>query len=161
MHDFGVPDTGTFTFRLVPTAMPPDQRLSWRLPVLLLLLKHVRSGKASFKRLAIAAFALNRDDDRIRLGQLLDDERSLDEVPTRYEPALPALLNIGAASGLLAINGNGNYELTAKGKSAADVIETSGGFEEEISFLTRYGKKLSEAAINRILERGIVPQLSE
>jgi hypothetical protein len=48
-----------FKFNRKPLALPPDQRLSWRLPLLLITLKYVRSSKASFTRLALATFALS------------------------------------------------------------------------------------------------------
>jgi len=148
-----------FTFKRKPLALPPDQRLSWRLPLLLITLKHVRSSKASFARLALTTFALCNPSVLSRLTTALEKGHALDSLPTRYEPGLPFLLNFAFAKDLIRIGDHDQFALTESGDAAAQRIENSGTFDTELSFLREYGSKLNEAATNRIMSGGLFPDI--
>lgn len=148
-----------FTFNRKPFALPPDQRLSWRLPLLLITLRFVRSRKASFKRLSLATFALSNPSVLNQLKIALEQGHALDTLPTRYEPGLPYLLNFAFAKDLIAVDTNHQFSLTELGAKAAQQIEDSGTFAAELSFLRTYGSRLNEAATNRITALGLFPNI--
>jgi hypothetical protein len=148
-----------FTFKRKPLALPPDQRLSWRLPLLLITLKHVRTSKASFARLALTTFALCNPSFMSQLSAALEKGHALDGLPTRYEPGLPFLLNFAFAKNLIRIGEQDQFALTETGNAAAQRIEQSGTFDTELSFLREYGAKLNEAATSRIMSRGLFPDI--
>jgi hypothetical protein len=158
--DLAIFGSRPFTFARKPLALPPDQRLSWRLPLLLITLKHVRSSKASFARLALTTFALCNPSFLSKLITALEMGHALGNLPTRYEPGLPFLLNFAFAKNLIRISERDQFTLTELGDAAAQRIEHSGAFDTELSFLREYGSKLNEASTNRIMSRGLFPDIA-
>ena len=106
--------------------MPPDSRLSWRMPVLLLSVKAVRGGKATFKQIALLAHALNTVDARDMLVDYLDGRLSLYEVPIRFEPGLPYLIQVAVQRGLLEFTKNERYIVTQAGLKTLDEVNFLG-----------------------------------
>jgi hypothetical protein len=152
MIDFGTssPDV-RFVFRRKPLSMPADNRLSWRLPVLLLALDAVRGKKATFKQIALLSYVLNNRDNRSGLEAYFADAAPVYEVPVRFEPGLPFLLQVAVKRGLISVSRADRYGITSLGKEAVAEIRDLDGFESEIQFLDAYGKRLTDAEADRIL----------
>lgn len=152
-----IPELETdFVFRRRPLAIPGDLRPTWKIALLVLVLKSCcRGSRTSLARLHVLCWALSAPDSRAALlaaisGQL--DPRSL---IVRFDPFLERALQYAIGEKLVVHWRGRAVELTPTGKKlAAEVIATEDLFNSEKEFLALIGQDLSEKLVNRMFGLG-------
>ena len=143
-------------------SVPADLRISWRLSMTLLILRHSRGRRASFAKLHILNDALRSDAARERLVAVLDGELDFGLCTIRIEPAFSRGLDLMIGKGLaewLVASGRLSVGLTVSGTEIATVIDGENGlFVDERDFLVSDGRRVTEQVVQRIVagRRGLV-----
>jgi hypothetical protein len=96
-----LPETATFSFRSRPGSVPGDLRISWRLAVVLLILKYSRSKRASLPKLHLLNDAIRSKSAMEKLAEIVTGNRSVQDWRIRVEPALGRALDFARGEGLV------------------------------------------------------------
>lgn len=147
-----LPERPTFKFRHRPGALPGDLRISWRLALLILILRHSRGGKASLAKLHLLNDALRSETALEKLAEILSESRTSLDWRIRVEPALGRALDIARGEGLVSVKNGPVYRLTEKGVVAADALEEKEHLlDMERAFLATYARQVSERFVNDLV----------
>jgi hypothetical protein len=112
-----------FQFRRRPVPLPADERLAYRLAVLLLLLRDCsRSNKSTLKRLHFLDWAAG-GIDRVELVKGMKNLHELGRAIIRYDPLVDAALRFAAAEKLVRIE-NSRITLTEHGLAFLKAIDS-------------------------------------
>ena len=140
----------TFTRR--PTAVPPDIRPEWRVPLLVLMVDRCRGHVASREQLHVLNSAVLSSGSRRALLAALEGRLAPQAPIVQFEPALDRALDRCVGLGVLRINTYGRFELTEAGRSISDALEASDDlFVGERQLLGALPRSLSQAAIRNVL----------
>ena len=140
------------TFERRPTSVPPDIRPEWRVPLLLLMVRHCRSQRASREQLHVLNSAILSDTTRRALVAALSGRLAPFVPLVQFEPALDRALDRCLGLGLLSLNNQGRFVLTDLGQSVAGVLDLDSGlFVRERELLEALPKQLSQSAIQHVL----------
>jgi hypothetical protein len=141
-----------FNFSPRPSPLDAELRVSWRLPLLLLILnKCCRQNRSTVLRLNILNSALNNKFLQRQLFALLERQLHPGDILIRVDPTLNLVINYGLAENLIRRMESGQLELTDKGIGLAILLDRKNGlFEREKLFLNSLGKRLTEVKVNEI-----------
>ncbi len=145
-----------FVFRRRPLAIPGDLRPTWKIALLVLLLKNCcRGSRTSLSRLHVLSWALSAPDSQAALLAALSGQLDPRSLIVRFDPFLERALQYAIGEGLV-IHWRGKaVELTPMGKRlAAEIIATEDLFNSEKKFLALIGQDLSEKLVNRMFGLG-------
>lgn len=114
-----------FSFVHRPIPIPGDLRLSWRIPILLLMLEYSRQRKASLIKLHVLNDAIRSSSSTDRLRQILSNQLPAKFWQPRIEPAFARAIDFASGDGFVTwintTNGPG-LSLLTKGKVAISKI---------------------------------------
>lgn len=140
----------TFTRRA--TAVPPDIRPEWRVPLLLLMVDHCRGHVASREQLHVLNSAVLSTGSRRALFAALEGRLAPGLPVVQFEPALDRALDRCVGLGLLQLNTSRRFELSRPGKSVVEELGASKElFKGERQLLSALPRSLSQAAIRKVL----------
>ena len=141
-----------FTFRKRPIAIPADLRPSWRVGLVLLILrKCCREGRASFARLHVLNWAARTPENQQALLDVVNKQIKPDTLVVRIEPALNRAVDLGSGEGLFQRVGGDRVELTLQGARVADELEQDQTlFQRERVYLSSLGRKVTESLVDRL-----------
>jgi len=145
-----------FSFQRRPASLPADLRPSWRIGMVLLLLrKCCRSNKSSLGRLHVLNWGVLSKDNRLALQKVIREDATADQLIVRIEPSLNRAVALAAGEGLVQRPNGEHIELTARGIHFADAIDaTEGMYIVEKELMVSIGKRVSEKLIKQIFETG-------
>lgn len=143
----------SFTQRRLPVAA--DDRLSYRVPLLLSALAVCRQQTSSFQRLVLMTYTVRTPRLQARLERFVDGRAKPDEFIVRYEPSLIRMLAICRALELLETGKSGaTFTLATKGAEAYRTIAEQGLFVRERFFFQAVARQLSEVQVSALM-RGV------
>lgn len=139
---WGVP----FVFGRRPSPIPPDLRVIWRVPLVLLTLQMCcRQGRSSLPRLHVLNWAMRTPQSRRTLLSALQNERRLQDVVVRFEPTLNQAIEYGIGEGLLSVVKGPRVLISPRGiKLVDDLLAAEDIYLSERAFAAQIGKKVTE-----------------
>lgn len=153
-----VPPAERFSFVERPSPLPADLRISWRLSLLLLMLRTSRAKKASLAKLHVINDAIRSASARERFQKILGGDASLVDWRVRVEPAFGRAINFLVGEKFAAwtkTSQRAALQLTKQGIEAAEKIASSEGIlEEEKFFLSSVSASLTEQFVTDLLKAG-------
>jgi len=114
-----------FIFKKRPAPVPGDLRPMWRISLILLILLHSRSKKASLRKLHVVSWAARSPANRASFVKYSKNEIAKDEIIPRVEPSLNRAIDLARGEGLMTIDGGKNLLLSSTGLLAAEEINRS------------------------------------
>jgi hypothetical protein len=147
-----LPETATFSFRSRPGSVPGDLRISWRLGVVVLILRYSRSRKASLPKLHLLNDAIRSKSAMEKLADIIAGNRPTQDWRIRVEPALGRALDFARGEGLVEFKSGPSYQLGVRGVEASDIILKSGDvLTAEREFLGALGQAVTEKFVNDLV----------
>jgi hypothetical protein len=141
-----------FTFQRRPTAVPPDIRPEWRLPLLLLMVQRCRNQTASREQLHVLNSAILSAGSRRALLAALGGHISPRSPALQLEPAFDRAIDRALGLGLVTANAQGRIGLTDLGRSIAVAVESDMElFTAERELLGSLPQSISQTAVRNAL----------
>ena len=135
-----------------PEAIPVDLRRSWRLGVLLLILKNSRANRASHEKLLLLNYGIRNSNLQSSVLQVLKGDLTPFFLQLRVDPALARAVDFGVGVGLFRRLSRGRVELTEAGDELADRLAgASDLLREEKLFLEAVSSIATEKRIREVL----------
>ncbi len=132
-------------------AIPGDLRLSWRIPMLCMILQRFRGNKAELEHLHTVWWAIRSKETRKLFTRWFEGVKRPDEVIVRFDPSLSITLDLALGQGFIVAPGSGTIELTSAGDELAKSIWLEEGvFEIEKAFLGVLPRKMTQKLIKEI-----------
>jgi len=150
---FSIPELDAkFIFRRRPVALPGDLRPTWRIGLLMLLLRQCcRQQRSSLTRLHVLNWAVRSEANRGDLTALLEGRLAPDALIVRFEPAFNRAIDFAIGEGLVNRVDGSRIELTDAGKAFAEEIAMDPNlFIPEKGLVGAIGQKASEALVDNI-----------
>jgi hypothetical protein len=143
---------GPFTFANRPAPMPADLRISWRLPLLILILLGCRQGRSSIRKLHVISWFIRSDQLRSQLVRILDGTGADLNSAMALDPALDLALDLAVGEQLVKRRSGKVVELTDKGRDLGQaIIAHDDVFVPERRFLSDLGRKLTDSWVDGFL----------
>lgn len=143
------------TFKQKPIPIPVDYRPTYKISIILLVLKFCCIGEtSSLLKLHLFSWVL-KFDKNMDLFQKFILSNYKDEFQVwSIEPALNRALQYAIADNLCELTSTSKYKLTEKGNLFCDSILNSEAFEKEITFLKFVGKnKITDSRLNSMIKQ--------
>lgn len=142
-----------FRFKRRPMAIAPDFRKDWKIALLLLILQICsRGGKSSLKRLHVINWAVRTERHQHEFEETKNADLPLFAFKVRFEPAFSRAIEFAEAQKLIAWIEGDRVQITQLGRAyVGSIIRSKEILQEEITFLTRIGKSLTEPDATRLL----------
>lgn len=156
MATIAIPEfTVPFTFQRRPTSIPADLRPSWRIGVVLLLMrKCCRGNKSSFGRLHVLGWGVRSRATRLALTKAANGNMPLDALIVRVEPSLNRAVDFAIGEGLIKRLPHNRLQLTPIGVAFADDIERQDGlFATEKQLIAAIGMSITESLVSDIFRK--------
>lgn len=119
-----------------PDAIPGDLRLSWRLPMLCMLLRKFWGSSTSLECLHTVWWAVRTRETRDLFLRWYQGLKRPDEVLVRFDPSLTLTLDLAIGEGLVVVSESRAIVLTADGQRLAEQTwQQKDAFTEEKAFL--------------------------
>jgi hypothetical protein len=135
-----------------PLAIAPDFRKDWKIALLLLILDiSSRSGKSSLKRLHVIHWALRTSNHQHQFEETRNTDVPLFTFKVRLEPALSRAIELAEAQKLVECAEGDRVQITELGRSLAKQITKHGVMEDEVAFLSRIGKSITETEAMKLI----------
>lgn len=148
-----LPNT-SFRFRSRPFSLPGEQRIAWRVSLVVVVLTKSRAARSSLARIHLVCDALRTRERMERFEHVLKGDAAPVTWIPRIDPALGRAIDIGLGEQLLD-RVKDKYQLTEVGKKLADqLIADDEILVDEKSFLKRNRALLSEGRLSSLLLRG-------
>lgn len=152
----GTENAVSFTFSRRDRPLRPDQRLSYRLAVLVCSVAQCHSQRSSFARLALLNYAVRVQRSRSQLIRAVHQGSAPSQVTIRTDPYFPRVLNLATAAGLLALSGNDRqgahpYRLSVDGQAFYQVLLERELLMSERMFFSLIAPQMSEKDVIAIL----------
>ena len=148
-----IPELQTdFLFRRRPLALAADLRPSWRIALLVLILRTCcRGRKSSRTRLHVISWGVRNNQSQQELKAAVAGEVHPSILIVRFDPFLDRALDFAIGDALIAHDGGKNVRLTATGSEFAnEVIAAEEILKLEKTFLNDLGNNVTEALINKM-----------
>lgn len=150
-----IPAETRFSFRRRPVPVPGDLRISWRLPLLLMMLGTSRGKKATLAKLNVLNDALRSEAAGARLKQIISAPDSGPTWGVRVEPALSRAIDFLVGEKLaqwVGLSNKSGLQLTAAGIKAADaLLQNSTALLAERAFIKDVSRSVTESLVADIL----------
>jgi hypothetical protein len=135
-----------------PLAIAPDFRKDWKIALLLLILEiSSRSGKSSLKRLHVIHWAVRTSNHQHQFEQARNTNVPLFAFKVRLEPAFSRAIELAEAQKLAEWVEGGRVHITELGRSLTKEITKREMMQEEVAFLTRIGKSITETEAMQLI----------
>jgi hypothetical protein len=146
-----------FSFQRRPIPVPGDLRIAWRVALILLMLGHSRSNRASLAKLHILNDAI-RSSQHQRLRTVVGGPASTLPWNLRVEPAFARAIDFVIGEKFAAwtkASGRTALQLTASGIEAfRSLLELDDTLTAERAIIAEYAKAISEGLIANLLGEG-------
>lgn len=130
------------TFQQKPIPIPVDYRPTYKISIIVLVLKFCCSSEtSSLLKLHLFSWALKSDNNIKKFKAFILNNYQDDFQVWNIEPSLNRGLQYAVADNLCEITTTSKYKLTSKGSDFCNKILQSDVFEDEIEFLKFIGKK--------------------
>ena len=141
-----------FLFRRRPVAVPGDLRPTWRIGLLVLLLKRCcRQSRSSLTRLHVLNWAVRTENNHQALIELVANARSPDSLIVRFDPAFNRAMDFALGEGLVRRVDGSRIELTSSGDAMADEIAKNEGlYSGEKTFVDEIRQRVTETVVDSI-----------
>ena len=141
-----------FIFSRRPVDVPADLRPSWRIGLLILLLKNCcREGRARFTQLHVLNWGVRSEENRQALENALNGSVGVDSLLVRIEPSLNRAVDLAIGEGLVGKRSGDQIELRDSGRSLADEIERDATlYRTEKEFMQRIRKRVTSKFIDEL-----------
>jgi hypothetical protein len=153
---FRVPELeADFVFRRRPVAVPADLRPTWRIGIIVLLLKNCcRAGKSSLGRLHVLSWATRTSENQRNLIAAAQDDLPLTSILVRFDPFLDRAIDFAFGEGLVSHGDGKSVELTSTGRQLAVELENHESlYSEEKRFISLVRRGITERLVDRIFQR--------
>lgn len=149
---------GRFSFQSRPIPVPGDLRIGWRIALIVLMLGHSRSKRASLAKLHILNDAI-RSEQHERLRDIVDRSTSALPWNLRVEPAFARALDFVVGdklAGWTKTSGRTALQLTATGAETFNSLSKMDDvLEAERSIIAEYAKAIPEGLVATLLGEGL------
>ena len=148
-----IPELDTeFLFRIRPVAVPGDLRPTWRVGLLVLLLKRCcRQGRSSLTRLHVLNWAIRTDGNQQALLALLGNAMSPDSLVVRFDPAFNRAVDFAIGERLVRRVDGSRIETTAVGSALAeDIGRDETLYPSEKLFMDDIRQRVTEALVESV-----------
>jgi hypothetical protein len=142
-----------FRFIRRPIAIAPDFRKDWKIALLLLILETCsRGGKSSLKRLHVLNWAVRTIRHQSEFEEARDIDSPLFAFKVRFEPAFSRAIEFAEAQRLIEWVDGDRVQITNSGRTFVHaVLNNREILQEEIAFLERVGKSVTESDATKLL----------
>jgi hypothetical protein len=148
---------GRFSFSRRPVPVPGDLRIAWRVALILLMLGHSRSNRASLAKLHIMNDAI-RSDRHSRLIPVASGHHTVPAWNFRVEPAFARAIDFVIGENLATwtkATGRAALQLTKSGTAAAkSVMGLEDALSEERAIVSELAKTITETTVAGLLGEG-------
>ena len=135
-----------------PFAIAPDFRKDWKIALLLLILEvSSRSGKSSLKRLHVIHWAVRTNNHQLQFEQTRETAAPLFAFKVRLEPAFSRSIEFAEAQRLVEWVEGDRVQITELGRSLAKRIAQQDVMQDEVRFLRRIGKSVTEPEAMKLI----------
>jgi hypothetical protein len=146
-----------FLFRDRPSPLAGDMRASWRLPVVLMLVRACRGQRATHGQLHVLSWALRSAEGAVALDRFLGGKLRPQEAVVRFEPALDRAIALAHGLGLLSRSGGRYWALEEKGLGLLARVESDESIlARERETLAALNVKLTQQVVAKMLRREAV-----
>ena len=148
-----IPELNTqFLFRKRPLSLPADLRPTWRMAIVVLLLKNCcQDATSSLARLHVLSWATRTPEGRESLLAAIDRRLTPDALVVRFEPFLNLAIDYAIGEKLVSRGRGDRLTLTDRGRDFAEEIEANESLlMTEREFMSRIKKRVSQALVNRM-----------
>lgn len=148
-----------FSFQRRPIPVPGDLRIGWRVALILLMLGHSRSSRASLAKLHILNDAI-RSDQQQRLRAVVSQSGAAFSLPwtLRVEPAFARAIDFVVGEKFAAwtkVLGRAALQLTAAGIEAFKALsELDDALVAERGIIAEFAKAIPEGTVTNLLGEG-------
>lgn len=140
-------------FQHRPDPIPGDLRLSWRLPVLALVLDQCRGKTANLEQVHLLLWSLRSEAGRGLIVRWFAGDRRPDDPVVRYDPSLTRTIALAVAAGLVISNKNQTLTLSPQGRDVASSARSDPSvLVDEKRVLDRLPKGITQAKVRQLLE---------
>jgi len=156
-HNAVIPEIDVeFLFRRRPVAIPADLRPSWRVAVIVLLLrKCCRQNRSGFTRLHVLSWGVRTIETRNALIAAAAGDIPPNTLLVRIEPSLNRAVNFALGEGLLRRVSGDKVELTPSGITFADQLDSNVvAFSREKAFMDSVGRRITESLVTQMFGKG-------
>jgi hypothetical protein len=143
------------SFRSSGRPVPGELRVSWRLPVLLLIVEKCWGRRASWAQMHVLSWFLLTRRPPEETQRVLDGNLRLGEQAVGVDPAVNLAIDRAVGAGLLEPSGR-RVALTPAGEAALARIKESDGFQAEQKALNAISGKIGEEEARRAISGGPV-----
>jgi hypothetical protein len=105
------------------SVLPAQDRVAWRLSILILTLAKFRGGRAAIHNLHLILWALSARGTRALMLSWWKGLQPVDLATVRFDPGLEITLALAAAEDLVLVGTKGRVELTSRGSEFAALID--------------------------------------
>ena len=154
--DFEIPELkADFVFSRRPLAIPGDLRPTWRIALIVLLLKNCcRGGRSSFARLHVLSWGIRTLESQSELKAAAEGDIPLSAVIVRFDPFLDRAIDFAIGEKLVIHRGGKLVELTEDGRRlAAEVQRDRSLLAIEKDFMSSIRYVVSETLVNQMFGR--------
>jgi len=145
-----------FLFRRRPVALPADLRPSWRIGLILLLLKVCcRRGRSTLTRLHALSWGIRAEQTRSALLAVVTGSLAHNgDVIVRFDPALNRAVDFALGEQLIRRCGGSRIELAPKGDALATALEAAEeAYQTEKIFMREIKQKFTEGLVDQLFSR--------
>lgn len=153
LQNFAIAELDTpILFRRRPLFLPEDLRPTWRIGLLVLLLRCCcRGGKSSRARLHVLSWGMRTSESLRDLEAAISGDLNPHSLIVRVDPFLDRALDFAVGEGLIAHRGGKSVELSSSGIRLADEIKRDVQvFAVEKTFVNAIQQRLSEALVTQM-----------
>jgi hypothetical protein len=136
-------------FQQYRSVLRVNERVAWRIPVLVLVVSKFRGQRASVANLHLMIWAMKSAVTRALISAWWEGRQPADLATIRTDPHLEVTLGLAAAEDLVAIGRTGRVELTERGKEFAALIDGDSELMSIEKDLLRELAPLNESSILR------------
>jgi hypothetical protein len=154
--EFRIPELeADFVFRRRPFAIPADLRPTWRIGLIVLLLKNCcRGGKSSLGRLHVLSWGSRTPENQRTLRAAAQDDLPLTSILVRFDPFLDRAVDFAFGEGIVTRGDGKSVELTPTGRQLAVDLESDESlYSKEKRFIGSVRRGITEELVNRIFYR--------
>jgi hypothetical protein len=126
-------------------------RITWRLPVLLLLLNKCHGDAATPAQAHVLNWAIRSKEGQLAFIRAYQGNPRLEDVIQRFDPTLDRALNFAVGCGLVQWTPSGRLRLSETGLRLLGEIKTVPIFEDEKRFLETIPGKFSQTRLDSMV----------
>ncbi|SRR5260370_885242 len=140
-----------YRFQAREMALPPDMRTSWRIPVLLMLLRKCHGDSATLGQAHVLNWAIRSEEGRAAFLRAYTGSPQLGDVIQRFDPTLDRTIDYALGCRLAELTLSGRVRLTQAGATLLRAIREKGAFDREAEFLGEIPGKFSQRRLDAMV----------